>query len=388
MLALSCLVIVAATAASGSAASPTIDPSVVVPARETSTGVAGKVTIVISIGAKPPGTFSARGVISDSGRARAQKTVSGKRVRMTLSLRGKNGTLTVLATQICGSSKGTWRLLSGTRTYRGFSAVGTGRLVCGNRVAYRTVLTGRLQSPPLGLIAKPGTYSLTDFERNFRATVEVAPDGRTVTDVSFRMIIARCQPPRIRFLEPRFNGTYAIGAGSSFSIASEGYLVSGKFRGGAVLGTVSFDADGCRTEPLSWRAAGDAAPAPSVLVGRYCGFTLRGPGVCLDVTSDGWVANARVGANITCFAPSTATFTFAYTYPGLIAIRPDRTFAVELADVPLDDGGSVRWKLEGKFDENEQVTGTGGFTRVSLVRDITRYQCRNALSGFSAKRGA
>ncbi len=390
LFALFCVVAATTAAASGSSASAGMEPRVVGPARETSIGVAGKVAIVVSLGVKPPGTFSIRGAISDSGVARADKTLSGKRVRLMLSLRGKNGKLTVLTTQTCGSSTSTWRLLAGTRTYGGFSANGTGkgRLVCGDRAAYRAVLTGRLQSPPPGPLAKPGTYSGTRFERNLRATLEVAPGGRILTNVSFRTIIARCQPPNIRFLEPKFHGNYAIGAGGSFSIASDGYLVTGKFRAGAVGGTVSFDADGCKTEPLSWQATSDLAPVPPVLAGRYCGFTLRGPGICLDVTSDGWVANVRVGANLTCFAPSTATFTFGYTYPGLIAIRPDLTFAVSLADVPLDDGGSIRWKLEGKFDEEGQVTGIGGFTRVTLVRDGTRYQCRSSISGFSAKRGA
>lgn len=384
-----CVVAAATSAASGSSASAGMEPRVVGPARETAIGVAGKVAIVVSLGVKPRGPFSIRGAISDSGVARAEKTLSGKRVRLTLSLRGKNGKLTVLMTQTCGSSTSTWRLLAGTETYSGFSGNGTGqgRLVCGNRAAYRAVLTGRLQSPPPGPLAKPGAYSGTRFERNLRATLEVSREGRIVTNVSFRTIIARCQPPSIRFLEPRFRGNYAIGADSSFSIASEGYLVTGKFRRGAVVGTVSFDADGCKTEPVSWQATSDLALVPPVLAGRYCGFTLRGPGICLDVTSDGWVANARVGANFTCFAPSAATFTFGYTYPGLIAIRPDLTFAISV-DVPLDDGGSIGWKLEGKFDEEGQVTGSGGFTRVTLVRDGTRYQCRNAISGFSAKRGA
>ena len=312
LFALFCVVAAATAAASGSSVSAGTEPHVVGSARETSIGVAGKVAIVVSLGVRPRGTFSIRGAISDSGLARAQKTVSGKRVRLTVSLRGKNGKLTVLTTQTCGSSTSTWRLLAGTKTYRNFSANGTGkgRLVCGARAAYRTVLTGRLQLPPPGPLAKPGTYSATRFERNVRATLEVARDGRIVTSVSFRTIIARCQPPGLRFLEPKFHGNYAIGADAVFSIASEGYLVTGKFRAGAVAGTVSFDADGCKTESLSWLATSDVAPTPPVVAGRYCGFTLRGPGICLDVTSDGWVANVRLGANLTCFAPSTATFTF------------------------------------------------------------------------------
>ena len=127
----------------------------------------------------------------------------------------------------------------------------------------------------------------------------------------------------------------------------------------------------------------------SVTPGRYCGFSLTGSGVCLDATRDAWVTRVRFEVNLRCFEPQVTTFKFEYIYAGSLTLRPDLTFAGSLSNVPLAGGGSLRFSVSGKFDDAERrVAGTGGISKVTVVRDGTRYRCRNAVSSFTAKHGA
>jgi hypothetical protein len=100
------------------------------------------------------------------------------------------------------------------------------------------------------------------------------------------------------------------------------------------------------------------------------------------------VTRVRFEVNLRCFEPEVTTFKFEYIYGGSLGIRPDLTFAGSLSEVPLAGGGSMRFSVSGKFDDVDKVSGKGGFSKVSIVRDGTRYKCRGAVSSFSAKRGA
>lgn len=351
--------------------------------------VAGKVVVTVSLEPSLRGTFSARGSITDSGAARGRRTISGKRVRLTLTLRGKEGEIGVRVMQLCGGRTSAWRVLSGSRAYARLHGGGAGRGVvrCDRRASYRSVLRGTVGTPATTPVAQAGTYSGTRFGKNLRAALEVLPDGRTVTNLSFRQIVARCEPPRISFLAPQFGGRYPLAEDGSFSIVAEGYLIVGKVGSGRASGTIAYEEGGCKAEAQSWTASTPPAAPPSVPQGRYCGFTLRGPGICLDAEADGWVANIRLGANVRCYAPQSKVFPVGYSYPGSIVIRPDLTFSTTLADVPLEGGGSALWRIKGTFDGVAEVTGRGGLAKVSLVRDGTRYQCRNAVSAWSARLG-
>ncbi|MGH3136043.1 MAG: hypothetical protein ACRDPV_06075 [Gaiellaceae bacterium] len=363
----------------------------VAPMRSSAFELAGKVTINVSLKISQQGTFSVRGAVSDSGLARGRQTVSANRARMTLTLDGKAGRIKVLVTQLCGKSKSTWSVLSGSEAYKGLSGggKGAGRLTCSKRAAHRGVYRGTVRTPPPTAVAQPGTYRGTGFSPNLRVTFDVLADGRTITNVSVRQLIARCQPPEVEFLAPEFSDRYPLSSSGRFSITTDGYTLSGKVSDASARGSIKFDARGCKVDSMNWKATTPASPLPAVSPGRYCGFTLAGSGVCLDATRDAWVTRVRFEVNLRCFEPEVVTFKFEYIYGGALALRPDLTFSGNLSNVPLAGGGSLRFSAEGKFDDAERrVTGKGGFSKVTVVRDGTKYTCRNAVSSFSAKLGA
>jgi hypothetical protein len=390
-LAALCLALLAAVVSTGSSSGADSRVQPVVPARAAEVSLAGKVTLVVSLNSARKGTFTVRGAFSDSGSARGSRSVASNRARLTLRLLGNSGTIKVLVTQACGKLKSTWKVLSGsTRAYQGLSGsgAGKGRIACAGRAAHRGVYTGPVRTPPAPPLAQAGTYQGSGFSPNLRAALEVLPGGRSITNVSFRQIVARCQPSGVAFLEPVFTGTYPLADRGRFVITSEGYTVSGKFTAGRAKGTVTVDAKGCKAGPLGWSATTPPAALPTVPTGRYCGFTLLGPGICLDAIPGAWVTKVRLTPNIRCTQPEDKTFKVEYTYEGLIAIRADLSFATTLSNIPLEDGGSMRFTISGTFDGAGEATGKGGLTRISLVREGTRYKCRNASSTWSAKRGA
>lgn len=382
-------VLLAATVAAGTSSGGGPRPQVT-PTRASTLEIAGKVTIVVSLKLSQQGTFSLRGAISDSGFARGRQTAAANRARMTLTLDGKAGRIKLLVTQACGKKASTWKVVSAFGAYKGLygGGKGSGRLTCAKRAAHRGVYTGAVRTPPPTAVAQPGIYRGTGFSPNLRATLEVLPDGRTITNVSFRQIVARCQPPGLDFLEPEFTGRYSLTDRGRFSIAADGYTVSGKFSWASAKGSIAFEGRGCKAGSANWTATTPPADLPSVSPGRYCGFTLAGSGVCLDASRDAWVTRVRFEVNLRCLTPELATFKFEYIYGGALAIRPDLSFSGSLGDIPLADGGSLKFTVSGKFDDAEKVTGKGGFSKVSIVRDGTRYTCRSAISSFSAKRGA
>jgi hypothetical protein len=365
-------------------------PTTLGPSAKTTIEVAGRVTFTIALEKRGFGKFSVRGAIADSGKARAKKAVSRNRMRLTMTLRGRAGVMVILTSQTCGKLRSTWRVISGRREYKGLSGagVGSGRAVCSGKSPYRSVLRGSVKTPPPGPLVTPGTYEGIRFGTNLRATFEVPPDGRTVTKVELKQLMARCEGQRPRFLDARFGGPFDIDANKRFAIVNDGYTISAGFGGSSARGTVAFQAGGCTVGPLEWSAVTPPAPTASVPTGRYCGFTLVGSGICLDATSDGWVANVRMGANLRCFEPARTTFQVEFNYQGVIAIQPaDRSFKIVLNDMPLE-GGTARWTLSGTFDGARGVTGDGGLSRVSLVRDGVRYTCRGSTTTWSAKLGA
>jgi hypothetical protein len=363
----------------------------VVPARAADVSLAGKITVVVSLNVSRKGTFTVRGAFVDSGSARASRSVSANRARLTLTLRGGSGTIKMLVTQACGKLKSTWKVVPGSsRAYQGLSGGGggKGRIACRGRAAHRGVYTGSVRTPPAPPLAQAGLYQGSGFSPNLRASLEVLPGGRSITNLSFRQIVARCQSSAVAFLEPQFTGTYPLADRGRFLIVSEGYTVTGKFAAGRAKGTVKVDREGCKAGPLSWSATTPPADLPTVPLGRYCGFTLAGPGICLDAIAGAWVTKVRLSPNVRCLEPEVKTFKVEYTYEGLIAIGADLSFKASLANIPLEDGGSMRFTISGTFDGAGEAKGGGGLTRISLVRDGTRYKCRGAASSWTAKRGA
>jgi hypothetical protein len=263
--------------------------------------------------------------------------------------------------------------------------MGSGRIPCG-RGGATVYLSGTAKRPVLPL-ALPGTYRGTSASLNLRVTFDVVATGGAVTNATFVQLVARCSDSRILFLSPKFSTTYRIGTDERFSIFENGYQVSGTFSNRLAKGTIAYDSGNCHMAPAAWSATTPPPAIPSVPRGRYCGFTLQGAGVCVDATSTGWAANFRMGANIRCYSPDKAVFQISYDFPGMAVIRPDLTFHAALAKIPLDGGGAMSWRIAGKFDGAQEVTGTGGFTDVSLFRNGKLYSCRGAVSSWSAKLG-
>ena len=347
----------------------------------------GKVLLQVALSASGHGQFKSRGVLADAGLAQGEKRISPKRVRLKLVLAGVGGTFRVAVVQPCGSTQSTWKIVGGTKAYHGVAGHGTGRgrIACG-RASTRVYLSGVATRPVLPL-ALPGTYRGTNASVNLRATFDVVPTGGAVANATFVQLVARCSDSRILFLSPTFDATYRIGADRRFSISENGYQVSGTFFNRLAKGTIAYDRGDCHAAPLSWSATTPPPGIPSVPHGRYCGFTLQGPGVCVDATTSGWAANIRMGANIRCFSPDRATFPISYDYPGMAAISPDLTFHASLAKIPLDGGGFMSWRITGRFDGTQGVSGSGGFTDVSLFRNGKLYSCRGAVSTFTATLG-
>ncbi len=353
--------------------------------------IAGKVTITVSLKLTQQGTFSARGAVTDRGLARGRQTVSGNRARMTITLDSKDGRIKLLVSQGCGKSKSTWSVISGSGPYKGLSGggKGSGRLTCARKAPHRGAYAGTVRTPPPTAVAQPGNYRGRGFSPNLRVGFDVLPDGRTLSNVSVGGLVARCQPSEVDFLAHEFSGQHPLSDHGRFSIAADGYTIAGKVSGASAKGSIAFEARGCKIESLNWSAVTPTEPLPSVSPGRYCGFTLTGSGVCLDATRDAWVTRIRFEVNLRCVEPQVTTFKFEYIFAGALALQRDLTFSGGLSDVPLAGGGLLRFSVSGKFGEAERsVTGTGGLSQVTIVRDGTKYRCRSAVSSFSAKLGA
>ncbi len=347
----------------------------------------GKLVILVKLNASGHGNFTSRGVVTDAGSALGDLRTSPKRAHLRITFAGAGGSFRVMVVQLCGSTRSTWTVVTGSKAYRGLSGHGTGkgRIPCG-RGASRLSLSGTAKRPVLPRVL-PGTYRGTRPSQNLRASFDVLATGNALTDATFAQLVARCSDSRIVFLQPKFSGTYPIGADKRFSIADNGYEVTGTFSSQAAQGTIAYDNGGCHMDRLSWTATIPPPPLPSVPTGRYCGFTLQGPGICVDAAPGGWAANAQTNANVRCDSPEKTTLAVSYTFGGMIVLGSDLSFHTELAQIPLDGGGSITWKISGKFDGKGGVAGTVVFSNVSLYHDGKLYTCRNASASWTAQLG-
>jgi hypothetical protein len=347
----------------------------------------GKELIQVALSASGHGKFTARGVVADAGLALGEPRVSPKRVRLKITFTGVGGSFRVVVVQLCGKAGSTWTVVTGSQAYRGLSGHGTGRgrIPCG-RGASHLYLSGTAKRPVLPR-ALPGTYRGTNTSLNLRVTFDVLATGSALTKASFGQLVARCNDSRILFLRPKFSANYPIGTDKRFSISENGYQVAGTFSSRSAQGTIAYDNGGCHMDRLSWTATTPPPPIPSAPSGRYCGFTLQGIGICLDATPDGWVANAQTSVNVRCLTPTKTVLRASYEFGGLIVLRTDLTFHEALARIPLDGGGSISWKISGRFDGNGGVSGSVAFSTVSLYHDGKLYSCRSASSSWNAQLG-
>lgn len=365
------------------------------PSRAVSATADNASAVKITVALRPTlrGTFSLSGAWRDAGPARARRVVAGGRIRLTEILQGESGALTVLATQTCGATVGTWKVVSGSGGYRGVTGGGSqkGRLPCGKwtRVV-RPVHVGTLKLPPPPPIAPPGTYGGRTTQGHV-VTFEIPADGRTVTNFRVAEVRALCDPPALAFLEPLFAKRYPVAEDGSFSISEAGYTVAGNVKSVPARGTVSFEgpapggAQGTCKVLTSWSATSPPPALPAVAAGLRCGPTGQGGNICFDVTTDARVANLRIDFALQC-TPSSG-FDITVTYGGTGAIRPELTFSVGSTPYPFEGGGSAAsFAVAGAFDASGDASGSARLSLATFDFEGTRYTCRSVSTTWKAKR--
>ena len=133
----------------------------------------------------------------------------------------------------------------------------------------------------------------------------------------------------------------------------------------------------CDSGVVSWTAR-TPPPAPSAQLGRFCGLTEQGLGLCFDVAgSPKGVSGLELRVRVECMPP--ATLGVSTTIPTAYAIRDDNTFTFTRTGTGTTaDGGSftVTHTMQGAFDEaGTSATGTLA-AHVSYARgDGSQHEC-------------
>ena len=359
-----------------------------------------RVSISVTLGAGPNGSFRMTGGPVDSGRVVATRRVSRGRLLTTQTLRGARGALVLSSAQGCARRSGTWRVLSGTGAYARATGGGTtsGRVGCTRPFKPTTVVhSGSLVVPPPPLAAA-GTYrgwTTQDKEVSF----DVTPDGRALVNMLLGGYGADCvQQQGLRRVE--WSGvdltvagpvpitddrtfTVELGAGARTT------KVSGQFAAGSAAGTISiayeYELGGhmwkCAGN-VAWTVATPAPPSWQAVAGKYCGLTPGGEGVCLDVTAGGrQVINVDAGVLFRCGDVDIVT---RITIDQPVPLHSDLSFQ---ASFPLTVGdGSTRIFLSGTFDRAGSMTGRISVLAVTFTYQGTRYSCRGGGAAWTAKR--
>ena len=363
--------------------------------------VAGRVSMVTSLESSLRGSFTIRGAISDDGSVQARRAVAANRVRLTETLKGKKGTIRLLATQICGSGSSTWRVLSGSGEYRELTGRGrgTGRITCvGKQPPVRLVHTGSvaIPPPPPPPIAPPGLYAGTTSQNDI-VTFEALSDGRSLANLRFHQVLVRCDPdipPTVAYVSASFSGRYPVSQDGSFAIAESDYTVTGKLTGASASGTLSYESSRsdpfgtlrtCRSGTLTWRATSPPAPPPAVTPGRYCGVTAQTRNVCFDVTRELRVANFEIEVALLCNVQTSLVRRFLYG--GTIAIRSNASFSVGINSAfPLEGGGLAGGlSITGTFQAGV-ASGSLLLLEPQFSYEGTWYRCRLGRISWSASR--
>jgi hypothetical protein len=349
------------------------------------------VSIALQLKPSLRGVFSVQGAVTDTGVAVGSRVVASGRARLTVALKGREGTVTIRVVQVCGKTTSTWQALSGIGAYSGIGGggTGTGRIACVARAEHRGLYKGSLRTPSLPPLAQPGIYGGGGESGNanleaFRVSLEVTSDGRAVTSVAFKPIRIYCGDQKPRFLQPVFSARYPIAPDRSFSIAESGFTISGIFAddGKSVAGKVEVNLESCWKTSLSWQATNPPPALPAVLPGQYCGYASNGNHVCFDVTSDAWVTNVQMQMIL---HSGLTTFRATFTVDGSVPVQSDLTFRFG-QPIPFATGGQLSWRLWGKFDTTGGATGEG-WAQGTIIYQGTKYICGAEGYTWNAKLG-
>jgi hypothetical protein len=346
-------------------------------------------TIRVVLDATGHGVFLVEGAVSDSGSATAHRTVVRKRLHLTERLEGSAGTIVIRVVQACGRPMtSTWSVTRGSGGYAGLTGAGrgSGGLGCGGRqTPFRSVYRGRLQTaPPQDPLAQAGNYGGWSSQDE-RLTLDVLPDGRHLTNVRLERLTATCSRSLTAVVQPAFSATYPIAEDGSFSIASGGATIVGRFTGSQAQGTISYDSGGesaCSSGAVAWTASSPPPALQSAQSGAYCGSTGQRLGVCLRVTSDGKVNQLTLDVMLECTSQEAdpAQFETVMGFGGRLSLRSNLTFDV---DGSLEDPAAGVYTLHGSLAAGA-ATGNVSLRQVSYDQDGTPFTCRNADVQWSA----
>jgi hypothetical protein len=366
-----------------------------------SSAIDGRVRIEARFRTATSGTFEAGGAISDKGSLKAVRRVAGGRLQLTETLTGKLGTIRIRVTRPCAGGSGTWRVLSGSGAYKGLS--GGGAASGGPRCAatpypVRATYTGPVRTPPAPSplpLADPGRYGGGTSQRA-EVVFDVEPGGRTIAGLRFTVMTPCTGPTALSTSQVRITleAPLEIEQDRSFAVRSEGragtFTVAGRFTSqtraeGTAAASTSITVTSTNTTypcsaSVSWSAS---LPPPAAVPGTYCGFTLQGPGVCLDVAPSGReVSHVEVSVVVRC-QPSSE-FEIRLRYTG-IPIGGHLGFSGRLASLEGFISGTA--SVSGLLDPaGADASGSASVNQPSFDYEGTRYQCFFASARWTAKR--
>lgn len=359
-----------------------------------------QVRIDVRLQSPRKGTFVLSGAEADRGSVASSQRVANGRIELTQRLVGEKGTITIRAMRSCTKASGAWRVASGTKAYEGLTGSGktSGGPSCVNaRYPLRMTLTGSVKTPVPPALAEPGRFAGGTSQRN-EILFDVDPGGRTLSGVQLRLT-APCTGGVVNSTLAVFRlpGPYPIAADGNFDIPVAQGLQTGRVRGrftskttaegvaevsSSVTVTTTNTTYACAGS-VTWRAS---QPPPTAPPGKYCGFSIQGPGVCFDVAASGReVTRFEGGVVVRCFPGGVAPseFEFTLTLTGPFPLGGHLGFAK--SGIALE-GTTATAGVSGVIDSNGTATGTVSLSAMTLEHEGTRYSCQRGVGNWEAKR--
>ena len=356
-------------------------------------------TISVKLDARGRGTFTARGALVDEGRAVVRRAVVNGRLNATETLAGAKGRIVLAWQQRCGASAGTWRVVSGTLAYAQLSGRGAtaGRVSC-TRPLGRAALVhrGAVDLPP-PVLAQPGSWGGNTVQAGV-ITFTVTPDGRSIASVRvtrYRYECVRSDGLRTTVSSPtesRFAGPFPIAEDRTFGLKTFNGTIAGRFDSAGAGGTITVastsapNIQGQTTScsaSIAWTATNPPGPPPRALAGTYCGFTVSGGGVCVDVPAGGREArNLRAEVKLTCGIVAKIPVSFTIAYDQSMSFALDLSFRQSFDHA--FEGKTLAASVSGTFDENGVLFGSVGVSPFNVERDGRTQLCRTN-GGFTAR---
>ncbi len=368
--------------------------------------VDGRVRIDARFRKSTSGTFTTTGAVSERGSFTASRRVTSGRLQLVETLRGANGTIRVRVVRPCAGGPGTWRVLAGSGAYRGMTGGGTtgsGPRCVGTAYPVIAVHAGTVRipaPPPPPLLAQPGRFGGGTSQRR-EVVLTVDAGGRTVSGLRLAVDAPCTGPTALSTTQVTFSfpEPHEIGPEGRFSIPSPTSwwtgIVSGRFTSRtAVQGTATVSTQitsSNTTYPCSANVTWSASiPPPAATPGRYCGFTLQGPGVCFDVAASGReVTHFESAVVVRCFpggAPPSE-IEVSLTYTGSVPIGGHLGFAS--ARLPVQGLISGTASFSGLLETSgATASGTVSLGPATLDYEGTRYTCFSATGRWEARRQA